>query len=553
MPPVTMVEEDDSQSGASTKVAADMREQEDDNLLNIINALAGEKSYEVRVYRTEPRKWNTPPVNVTGHLETFTEIPSEEELKLAFGGGAYALKFFRPDAKGSFTYFRQVTLKLPGKPHGVGIDAPESTVMDYGPPAEESGAVSQAMTTMQQLVADQRNDKGGGVAEMQGMMTTMMEPMKAQIAAAQAQLLEAQKIAAEKDARILELISKKPDTTTEEKFFHNMIDADGGRRDHARDMHESELRIMRENARDDIKRLEGRQHDALQSQEKAQQREIDNLTRSHDQTISTIKMSYDSIITSLKSDITRGERDLTKSDTELVSLRAVKEKTVIEQLSDMTAIKDAFSTIGGGDEPDDRTWYEKLAEASFGNPEKLGIMFNMVTGQGNPAQQQQPAQQSQQQQSVPGAQLQTQPPAQEQQQEYATIADIPLGVPFRGDDGQVYVKVPPDGSVVLYDHAKALAEEVQQNEGVDKPSPSEVKIAITFMENAFTSGTSPTDFAMSAKSMIPGSILKYMESVGIDKFLNEVANLDSGSPLRNQAGRTFMREVAKFLLEGVTV
>ena len=550
MSPVTIVEETDSLSGASTKVAADMREQEDDSLRNIINALAGEKSYEVRVYRTEPRKWNTPPVNVTGHLETFTEIPSEEELKLAFGGGAYALKFFRPDAKGSLTYFKQVTLKLPGKPQGVGIDAIEPTVMDYVAPAEESGAVSQAMTTMQQLVADSRKSNGGmDMVGMQVMIQTAMAPLQTQIEAGNAQLLAAQKASAEKDVRLMEFANKKPDTSVEEKFFHNMIDADGGRRDHARDMHESELRIMRDNARDDIKRLESRQHDALQSQDKAQQREIDNLTRSHDQTLSTIKMSYDSIITSLKSDITRGERDLTKSDTELVSLRAVKEKTVIEQLSDITAIKDAFSTIGGSDEPDDRKWYEKLAEASLGNPEKLGAIFNIVTGQGNPAQQQQqpPPQITQQ------AQSQAQPPTQEQQQQYATIDDIPIGVPFQGDDGQVHVKVPPDGSIVLYDHAKALAEEAQQNEGVDKPSPAEVKIAINFMENAFEAGQEPATFAMSAKSMIPGSILKYMESVGIDKFLNEVANLDSNSPLRNQAGRTFIREVAKFLLEGVTV
>ena len=52
--------------------------------------------------------------------------------------------------------------------------------------------------------------------------------------------------------------------------------------------------------------------------------------------------------------------------------------------------------------------------------------------------------------------------------------------------------------------------------------------------------------------MIPNDIIKYMETVGVDTFLNEVAVLEAGSPLRNQAGRTYMREVAKFLLEGVT-
>jgi len=273
-------------------------------------------------------------------------------------------------------------------------------------------------------------------------------------------------------------------------------------------------------------------------------REIDNITRANDQMITTLKMSYDSIINGLKSDITRVERDLSKSDTELVTLRAIKNKTVIETASEFAAMKEAIETISGGgkDDDDDRKWYEKILGQALDSPESVGQVFSMITGQNPTAQAQQ---QPPQQQQLAAAQ---------QQQSEMTLEDIPLGQPFRAEDGQIYVRVPPDGSVVPYAQAMAMAEaaEAKQNGGLKKPDAGDVKMAINFMESAFTAGTSSTDFALSARSMIPSDIIKYMETVGVDTFLNEVAVLEPGSPLRNQAGRTYMREVAKFLLEGVT-
>ena len=260
----------------------------------------------------------------------------------------------------------------------------------------------------------------------------------------------------------------------------------------------------------------------------------------------TLKMSYDSRIEGYKKDIERLERDIGNKETELVVLRAKKDKTIIEQASEFAQIKEAITTISGGgdDGEDNRTIWEKLANQVIENPEAIGQMVGMATGQGSPAAQPNPPQQ-QQQLAAP----------QQPQQQPAPLGvdDIPMWHPFRAEDGEVYVKVPPDGSIVTHKQAMAMAQsaEAQQDQAAGKPDPSDVKMAINFMESAFTAGTTSKDFASSAKSMIPQNILKYIESVGVDTFLNEVAVLEQGSPLRNQAGRLYMKEVAKFLLEGI--
>jgi hypothetical protein len=401
-----------------------------------------------------------------------------------------------------------------------------------------------------------------GIAEMTALLSTLMAPMQAQMQASQTQLVEAQRLAAEKEARILELLSAKPDNSQKDDLASKMLDMESSRSDNLRQMHESEMRQLRENAKEDIKRAENRHCEELRMREASQQREIDNLNRSHDNLVATLKMSYDAIISSLKADMTRIERDLSKNDTELITLRAKKDKTIIEQASEFSQIREALETISGGsskdDEDDNRKWYEKIISQVTENPEGVAQVVGMVTGGGNPAAQQQIAPPQQQQQIAPPQQQQIAPPQQQvqqqAQQQAISVDDIPIGQPFQDETGKAWMKVPPDGSIVPYEQGLAMAKAAEEkaNGGLKKPSASEVKIAIGFMENAFRAGTKSEDFAMSAKSMIPNDILKYMEAVGIDKFLNEVAVLEQGSPLRNQAGRTYIREVGKFLLEGVT-
>jgi hypothetical protein len=50
--------------------------------------------------------------------------------------------------------------------------------------------------------------------------------------------------------------------------------------------------------------------------------------------------------------------------------------------------------------------------------------------------------------------------------------------------------------------------------------------------------------------MIPEPILRVLRERGVDAFLDQVAQLDSASPLAQQGGRSYVRKVAKVLLDG---
>jgi hypothetical protein len=71
---------------------------------------------------------------------------------------------------------------------------------------------------------------------------------------------------------------------------------------------------------------------------------------------------------------------------------------------------------------------------------------------------------------------------------------------------------------------------------------------VQFLENAMRGGQPPDQVATTARSLIPGEVLGYIQHVGVDGFLDQVARLEPGSTLSYQQGRTYCREVAKFLL-----
>ena len=56
----------------------------------------------------------------------------------------------------------------------------------------------------------------------------------------------------------------------------------------------------------------------------------------------------------------------------------------------------------------------------------------------------------------------------------------------------------------------------------------------------------------SARNLVPAAILGLLKSRGVDHFLNNVAQLEDNSPLATVEGRMYVRQIAKFLLEGTT-
>ena len=557
------------EQSANTRAAKNMREQDDLDLKELVDSFGTDQAFEVKLIRRKPKMWNG--VHIEGHLETFDEWLPEEEIAEMYGGGTYTVKICKPNAKGSMVYFKSGTLKLPGPPKGPGIkeedeDKDGNVVFSHPSSYEDPSVVSQAISTLQGII---ENQKGSGMDPV--LLQAITAPMQMQIAQMQTTQQAAQQRMEAKDDKIMELMSTKPDvpdTSSSDRLMDKMFDSSNSRQESMRMMHESEIRMMRENNRDDIKRIEDRYERQMHAMQEAHKREIDNLSRTSDMMNSANKIGYESQVSSYKMEADRLRMDLTEARAEIAALRAKKEKTLIEQASELHQVGEKLSSLGlggfGKDEDEKEHWAERLIGGVMDNPEIVSTVAQGLSNVQNatppapppgavtPPQQQdqQATQQQATQQPQPG---QAQLPAG-QQQEPVHVDDIPIGQPFYGPDGETYVKVPPDGSIVTYAQAVEMAKreeaetQAAKEEAEGKPSPAQIKIAVTFAEGAYQNGTPPEVFAQTARNSVPGDLLDHISEVGVDTFLNEEANLEHGSPLRTQAGRNYMRQVAEFLV-----
>jgi hypothetical protein len=569
--------EEAREAAANTKAAKSMREQDDMDLREIIESFGADKAFELKVIRRKPKQHKG--VDIDGHLDTFDEWVTEEELQQMFGGGTYTLKVYRPNAKGSMVYFKSATVKLPGPPKGKGIDSDDDDDDDdhrggphyFQSPAsyDDPGVVSQAIGTLKDVIEHERNSKGSGMDP--ALLALLTGPLNTQLEQTQRALELMQGRMEDKDQRILELVTKqpeKPDTSASDRLMDKMFDSNNSRMEGMRAMHESEIRMMRENHRDDIKRIEDRYERQMHAMQEAHKREIDNLQRSTDMMTNASQIGYEGRLETHKMESERLRADLAEARAEVAALRAKKEKSMLEQAQELALFNEKMSSLGfgglGRDEEDEPHWAEKLLGGIIENPEVISTVAQGISG----AQQQyappapppgavQPSQQPQQpQQAQPGApQL---PPQSQEEAPHMAVEDIEIGQPFRGADGEVYVKVPPDGEIVTYSQALAMArkEEAEAREAAAaaaaeearKPTKQQVSMAVVFAENAYKNNVAPETFARTARNSVPGDLLDYIGEVGVDSFLNEVADLEPSSPLRTQAGRNYMREVAGFLL-----
>lgn len=518
---------------ADTKIAVGMREQGDSDLRDLISGI-GEESYEIRISRRMPRTWivNGQQMSIEGHLGTFTELPTEDDLQQMYGGGTYCLKLLRPNKKGSMVYFKSSTVKLPGQPKGAGITEPAGAK----PEAEDAGVVVQAMTTMKELINEQKNSQGMDY----GLLETVMAPLRLQLQQSQEAMARMQETVAAKDSRILELITQKPDTSEKDNLLNKMFDTEASRTNNLRAVHESEIRMMRENARDDMKRVEDRHAQELRSREESHRREIDNLQRSVDAQTNAINIGFNARIEAHKMEISRLQAELSECRVELTALRAKKEKTLIEQASELHSIGEKLSVLGIGPAKEEPShWTERIANAILENPGVIASAAQAMgsSGASSPAQ---PHSAPQQLNPPPGPQA-------------TNIDHIPIGQPFRMDDGQVYIKIPPDGSVVTYEQAQKIAEsEIAARQEAEKeqedPQLKQIKTAISFAESAFSAETPAQEFAKRAKPHVPEAFLDLLKEEGIDNLLSDPVLVPESSPLKTQAGKAYMREVAQFLI-----
>jgi hypothetical protein len=482
------------------------------------------------------------------------------------GAAAVQIRAFKPNAKGSYEYFKTRSLSIAGEPKMNGrplIGHAGAAAAAVAASDEAPEIATRALDMMERNSRADREraerlerERGGSGFDLAALQT-LNAPMLQQLANAQATIRELQ-------TQVLAAASRPPPTDPfRDKMLDRMIEGDTARIEALRTQYDTRIEKMQDSFDDRMRRLEEKHADELKAQERRHEREIQLVERSSDTQTKSNDVAYSARVDALKSENDRLNRELTEARGRIGSLEQRKDQTITDKADELIKIKEALEGLGGGSDDNDKVWYEKIIDA-VGNAEVAMGLVNKIGG-------------------ITGAAPESQAPPMQQQMM------PPVGVPFQGPDGNIYVRNPDeslsqiDPAALRRQHALAAARKrrkaapaapaaagaasataaapeapVELDLEEPKPAPrgrppkaSEVKAALAFMENAIRSNADPAMFGATARNLIPSEILAYMQQVGIDEFLNN-AKLEIGSPLTTQAGRNFARRVFKYLTEGVT-
>jgi hypothetical protein len=359
----------------------------------------------------------------------------------------------------------------------------------------------------------------------------MLAPMKDQVRDLSRQL--------EAKDKALEAARAQPSDPLKDRFVEKLIDSDSARIAAIKLQHDSEIRSMRDNHAEDVKRIHAQYDRERDGLVRSHEREVANMKQSLERELSTTKMLYEAQITALRgsesvikvvndAEHKRLERENERLHKEVTELRLKKEKSVLEQVKEIKTIKEAFE---GDDDEKDQNIFEKIIESPMAGKivEKISGAFDKTPAA-----------------PPPGAP----PPGQVDPRQF------PPNVPFLLPDGRV-AKNLPDGRTVVYQRPQpgaggppGGASGTEPPPGSAAADPAQIALAVNFMENACRSGTEPKAFASSIRNMVPQSVLQQLAALGVDDFLDKVAQLEATSPLNNQAGRLWARKVGKALVGG---
>ncbi len=522
MPDVTTETENNDPSKALEKA----RQDTEVAVYDWLTSLGSQGAMDVSLKRTYPPEHQG--VQTKGVLGHYDEPITEEQVKSAHGGGRFQVVVKTMRGNGQWKYAGSRTFEIAGEPKVDGLR--NNAGSDQPALAPTNGAdplAGQAMSTMLKLTTEAQERAREATANSGTdweAIERIVAPMREEVAALRASL-EA------KDRQVVELISKPPDTTGQDRLFGLMESKEtthGNALGAIRIQHDSEMRSIREFNRDEIKRRESRFEKELDSVREAATREIGSLKIAHTQALDSQRQGFEMRIDGLKDIQTRCDRELTAKETELIALRAKKEQGPLDQIQNLVTLKNGFDALVPAAAEPVSAW-AKAAEVA--GPLVEGIAARVMGAAAPPAQSQEPM-------LIEGE-----------------VAD--------GEEEMVAVRR-PDGKVIHLPRSTVERMQGQQAEkqadGSSQGSPADatplgeedVARAVSFIESAMRNGTDAETFARSARNMVPESILTYIKRRGIDVFLNDVAKIETGSPLATVAGRTYVRKVAKFLLEGTT-
>lgn len=488
-------------NGDVSAAAETMATRDDKTILEYFGHLHGAPSLQVKIKRLQPRTWRGKQVG--GVLDTLSELIDEHEIQERYGGGRYEIRVLKPGVKGNMVFAGQRTIDIAGNPRLDGALF-EDTSIDGGiikESSEESSLQKHAMGIAERMALEERKraDKmEDRILGQSGFDTEAIklftEPLQRQIESANTAQTELRKQLDERNREVLELISKKPEPSSMDRLAEKMLLEEQSRMLSVRTAHEAELRTARESNHQDHKRAEDRADRLLEQNERAHQREIDSLKRAYEGQNDNLKVSYEARIETLRSELNRYVKDYEATRTELASLRDKKEQPIEEQLSRLLQLKELFGSLQGDDE--EGSWTDKLLNGV--TPILDGIGQRIATGPGLPPGTQAPQVVAPQQ---PMAQAQPGQPGQPQAVKQVAV------------------------------------------------SAAELATAVAYIEAAISNNTDPADFAKSVIGIVPKPLLEVMKTQGVESLIQAVVQSNAASPIVTQAGRFFLKKVAKALVE----
>ncbi len=537
----------------------DLDRRVDQDLKTWLGSLGSIGEIRIQVSRMQPQFHRG--VKVNGLVSTHTQVIDEEQIGQMHGGGTYAIRVNRRDDHGRWVYWRNTTVEIAGDPRiddvhrTAAADAAGGNGKPAGP-ASGDPIVTRAFDFMAQQAQQKASSAGGDFMAFLPLIEQMLKPLRDQNAALLSQLGEAR---------------KPPEQTASEraesKFVEKLLDGDSARIAAIEAQHRSEVAQLRQSMLDNEKRMEDRhdraisdmtsRHDReLAAQKSGYERELSALRSSQELMTTTLRSSLDTSAKILENENKRLEKENDKLEKELAELRSKKDMSLTDKLKEVEGVK---KLLGVGEEGEPKGKLETILASPVAErvaDKLMGKLGGMLSDDEKPAEQPQ----------------------------------HPLNRPFRAADGNVYmnttqglVLVPQQRLAQASRRRKAAqqaaaaqapaaqpaqpgAEPQPGAEGVppsavdelipevaDEPinlDPGDVKTAVVFMESAFQSGKDPGEFARSVRTLVPQSVLMVISRHGVDAFLDQVAELESTSALKQQSGRNWIRKVAKVLVGG---
>jgi len=512
----------------------EIRDQEEGSLRDWLTAMGTDGAFKVQLRREQPEHIfvRGKQINTKGYLNTFDRPIDEESIQRTYGGGTYSLKVTFRSENGSYQYRRGFhrTITIAGDPNPEALPQASPAAEPAAPQPEAPSVVTRAFDILSTELHRARDaPRSSGIDPAVQMLIDQNRD----------QMLSITRQMAELQRENTALRNQKPvEDPIKEKILGSLIDGQSGHVTALQLRHDSEIRQIKESARDDLKRIEDR-HD----------REVLAMRQSHELAIATLKASYEREIAALRQshevamasavntaaiqsrtlegEVKRLERDVADLRADNKELREKKDKSVIEQIKDMKVLREAFSD--GDEESSGGGTIGRIVEAATSPAAIEGI--SKILGRGGP----------------PAAQVQAQATA-------AAAAARPPRV-VRDATGQRFVQ---HGDKLIPAKPKPKVITTEGGQQIEAPvvDADQIKMLIAYLEQAYQHGQDPEVVAQSGRSTVPPDILAWIKdndteaTSGVDLFMSKVAKLPGTSPLASQAGRNWLRKVGKALAGG---